>query len=199
MSVFGFIKRSASAVLSVGRAVNKAPVVGTVLKAAPGVGTALTLLGGAAAVNSSFNRGGGSSLPALPQGGGSLPALPGAGAPGIVGDRGIFQNDPNIVAALQPWAIAKTNLRQYYRSPLKGFVIRYDSAGDPFAIPKTLARQYLNWKPAKKPPISAGEYSALKKADRTVKKMKKVYSMISRVDASTTKGGKVIIRRKKKG
>jgi len=171
------------------RTVANVPIVKQAVKAT-GFGAAAYSIG-----DVMFNRGSG-GMPALPTGG--MPMLPGAGAPSIVGDRGIFQNDPNIVAALQPWVISKTNLRQYYRSPIKGYVIRYDSNGDPYAIPKTLARQYLGWKPAKKPPISVGEYQALKKADRTVKKMRKVYSMMARVDANTTKGGKVIVRRKGK-
>jgi hypothetical protein len=199
--MFGMIARAASkiirpaagAILSAGRAARNIPGA----TAIPVVGNVLGAAGGLAAISSAMGSRGSSNLPALPSGG--LPALPGAGAPAIVGQRGIFQNDPNIVAALQPWAISKANLRVSYRSPMKGFVIRYDSNGDPYAIPKTLARQYLGWKPAKKPPISVGEYQALKKADRTVKKMRKVYSMISRVDAGTTKGGKVVIKRRKKG
>lgn len=189
----------ASPVLSTARAINRVPVVGTALKAVPGVGTALTIAGGAAALSSAFSGGGGSSLPALPMSAaGGLPALPGtAGANPIVGDRGIFQNDPNIVAALQPFAISKTNLRQYYRSPIKGFVIRYDSAGDPYAIPKTLARKYLGWKPSKKPPISVGEFQALKRADRTAKKVKKILAMTTRVDRNVGKGGKVVVRKKR--
>lgn len=198
MSLFSavskLVRRTASPVLSAARAINRVPVLGAATRAVPVVGTALSLAGAAASL-SSFGRSGSAGLPALPSGG--MPALPGAGAPSIVGDRGIFQNDPNIVAALQPFAISKTNLRQYYRSPIKGYVIRYDSAGDPYAIPKRMARAYLGWKPSKKPPISVGEYEALKRADRTVKKMRKVYSMISRVDSGTTKGGKVIIRRRK--
>lgn len=178
---FSAIRKTTGAVLS-------APGVRNAVKALP-YGAAV-LSTGAALIPQ-----GGSGMPMLP-GGGGLPALPGtAGSSPIVGDRGIFQNDPNIVKALQPFAISKANLRQYYRSPLKGFVIRYDSAGDPYAIPKTLARKYLGWKPSKKPPISVGDHQALKRADRTVKKMRSIYSMIARVDKNTTKGGKVKVKK----
>ena len=197
------IARSVSSpLLGAARTVNRLPVVGTALKAVPGLGTALTIAGGAAALSSAFSGGGGggSGLPMLPSGGSGLPMLPGtAGSNPLVGNRGIFQNDPNIVAALQPFAISKANLRMSYRSPAKGFVIRYDSAGDPYAIPKTLARKYLGWKPSKKPPISVGEFESLKRADRTAKKVKKILAMTTRVDNNIGKGGKVVVRRKKKG
>lgn len=153
---------------------------------------------GAYALGNSIFKSPSSSLPALPAAGG-LPALPGAGAPSIVGDRGWFQNDPNIVAALQPFAISKTNLRVGYRSPIKGYVIRYDSAGDPYAIPKSLARAYLGWKPSKKPPISVGDWEAVKRADRTVKKVRKIMTTMTRVDKAVGKGGKIKIAGRKKG
>lgn len=169
------------------------PVVGNTLVKSVVKQTAVGA--GLYALGNSFGGGGGSNLPALP-GAGGFPALPGMGAPGIVGKRGIFQNDPNIVAALQPFAIAKTNLKLCYRSPIKGYVIRYDSAGDPYAIPKKLAQAYLGWRPAKKPPVSVGDWQSLKRADRTVKKFKKIVSMVARVDKNVGKGGKVRVAKK---
>lgn len=198
-SAIGSIARGVGgAVAGAGRAVNKIPGVG-VLKAVPGLGTALTVAGGIASASSLL--GGGTRSPGLPQlpGGGGFPALPGGGAPAVVGDRGIFQNDPNIVAALQPFAISKTNLRVGYRSPIKGYVIRYDSAGDPYAIPKQLARAYLGWKPSKKPPISVGDWEAVKRADRTVKKVRKIMTTMTRVDKAVGNGGKIKIKGRKKG
>lgn len=202
MGLFGAIARNVSkivrpaagAVLSAGRTASKIPGVGAI----PVVGNVLSLAGGAAAIGSLI---GGSKSPGLPQlpAAGGMPALPGAGAPPIVGSRGIFQNDPNIVAALQPFAISKTNLRVGYRSPIKGYVIRYDSAGDPYAIPKSLARAYLGWKPSKKPPISVGDWEAVKRADRTVKKVRKIMTTMTRVDKAVGAGGKIKIKGRKKG
>lgn len=188
------VRPAASAVLSAGRAVNKIPGVGAI----PVIGNIAAAAGGVAAVSSMLGGRSGSSLPALP-GAAGLPALPGAGAPAIVGDRGIFQNDPNIVAALQPFAISKANLRVGYRSPIKGYVIRYDSAGDPYAIPKSMARAYLGWKPSKKPPISVGDWEAVKRADRTVKKVRKIMTTMTRVDKAVGAGGKIKIKGRKKG
>jgi len=169
---------------------------GAVLKV-PGVRSVIKQTAVGAAVYGAGNAlfgggGGGGGLPALP----GMSALPGAGMPSVVGNRGIFQNDPNVVAAIKPWAISKANLRVSYRSPVKGFVIRYDEKGDPYAVPKDMARKYLGWKAGHKPPISVGDYQALKRADRTVKKMRKVYSMIQRVDKNIGKGGKVRVAKK---
>lgn len=182
------------AVAKVGRVANKIPGIGAV----PIVGNALALAGGVATVSSMVgSRGGAAGLPALPAVSGGLPTLlPGAGAPGIVGDRGLFQNDPNIVAALQPFAISKTNLRIAYRSPIKGFVVVRDSAGDPYALPRALARKYAGWKPSKKPPISVGDWEAVKRADRTIKKVRKITSTMTKVDKAT-RGGKVVIKKRK--
>lgn len=192
-SALKLASKAGGALATAGRAVNKIPLI----KAVPVLGTAASVVGGIATASSLL--GGGQRSPGLPQlpGGAGLPALPGAGAPPIVGDRGIFQNDPNIIAALQPFAISKTNLRQYYRSPLKGYVIRRDSVGDPYAIPKSMARAYLGWKPSKKPIISVGDWQAVQRADRTVKKMRKVFRTMARVDKSIS-GGKVVIPGKRK-
>lgn len=185
--MFGAIARFGSKLI---RPIVSNPAVKSAIKS--------TALGAAAySIGNSLTGSSGSNLPLLPTGGG-LPALPGAGAPPIVGDRGWLQNDPNIVAALQPFAISKANLKQCYRSPLKGYVIRYDSKGDPYAIPKSLARAYLGWKPAKKPPLSVGDWQAIQRADRATKKVRRIMTTITRVDKAVS-GGKVRIGRKKGG
>ena len=83
------------------------------------------------------------------------------------------------------------------RAP-KGFVICYDEKGDPFALPKKLAMMLKMWRPAKKPPISVGDWQAVKRADRTVSKMKKIFAVTTRVDNNIS-GGKVKVRRRKGG
>jgi hypothetical protein len=182
------------------RTVTKIPGAGSLLKAVPVVGTVAALGSAAYDIGKAMGVGGGSGLPALPSmGGSSVPMLPGMGnAPTAMGNRGIFANDPNIIAALQPFAISKGNLKVSYRAPQKGFVIRYDQKGDPFAVPKNIAKAYLGWKPSKKPPISVGDWEAVKRADRTVKKVKKVMTTMTRVDKAVGKGGKVKIRGGKK-
>lgn len=184
------VRPATSAVLSAGRAASKIPGVGAI----PVVGNVLAAAGGLAAVSSMVGGGSSGSLPALPSGM-NLP-VPGMGAPTTMGDRSIFRNDPNVIEAVKPWAISKANLKTYYRAP-KGFVIVYDSAGDPYALPRKMAMWLKLWKPAHKPPISVGDWQAVKRADRTVKRMKKIFRVTTSVDKNIT-GGRVVVKRRKK-
>jgi len=186
--------------------ISKVPFLGNALKAVPFVGTALSVANMASDVMGGFGGGGGGGggggMPALPTvarySSGGMPALPGsAGSNPVVGQRGIFRNDPNVVEALKPFAISMHNLRTCYRSPQKGFVIRRDQNGDPFAIPKAMAVKYLGYKTHKKPPISVGDWEAVKRADRTVKKVRKVMTTMTRVDKAVGKGGKVKVKHHK--
>jgi len=207
MSLFGSVARLAKKGIGAAGALSKIPVLGSALKAVPFVGTGLAAMDMASsAMGMMGGGGGGSRLPALSGGprmtaSGGLPALPGSGggAPVIVGQRKILRNDANVPDALKAFTISKGDLRQYYRSPLKGYVIRHDPNGDPFAIPKQMAKAYLGWRPAKKPPISIGEYQSLKRAHRTIRKVTKIHGLISYVAAHTTDSGKVKIHRKKGG
>lgn len=201
--MFGKLIRSASkavgTVVKAASTVSKVPVLGQALKVVPGVGTALTLANvGMTGYNmlkggSSGNTGFAGGMPALP---GNMPALPGQGAPPIVGDRSILRDDPNIAEAIKPFAIAERNLRTAYRSPIKGYVVVRDSVGDPLAVPKWIAKAYFGWKPSRKPPISVGEWNAIKTADRASKKVKKAVATISRVE-SNIKNGKVVVKKRK--
>jgi len=201
--MFGKILRGATSVVKGGMKVaSKVPLLGgtvgavtkaaPLLRAVPGLGTAMTVASvGMAGYNMMKGSSGSSSgLPAIP--GSGMPAMPG----GVVGDRGWFQNDPNIPDALKAWAISKTNLRTAYRSPMKGYVVVRDEKGDPYALPKKMARAYAGWRPSKKPPISVGEWEAVKRADRAAKKVRKAMTVIARVE-SGIKGGKVVVRKKK--
>lgn len=179
------IKAVGGGIASIGRAANKIPGVSAI----PVVGNVLGVAGGLATVSSMVGGSKSAGLPALPAGM-NLP-VPGMGAPATMGDRSIFRNDPNVIEAVKPWAISKANLKTYYRAP-KGFVIVYDSAGDPYALPRKMAMWLRLWKPAAKPPISVGDWQAVKRADRTVKKMKKIFRTTTRVDKSIT-GGKVVV------
>ena len=187
--MFGMLARVAGSVgskllrggVTAGRAVANTPLVKTVAKQ--------TALGAAMyAAGNALSGSGGSSLPALP---GGFPAVPG------MGSRGIFSNDANVPKMIQEWTISKGDLKFYPRAP-KGFVICYDEKGDPFALPKKLAMMLKMWRPAKKPPISVGDWQAVKRADRTVSKMKKIFAVTTRVDNNIS-GGKVKVRRRKGG
>lgn len=105
-------------------------------------------------------------------------------------------NDPSIPAFLKQFALDDSFIRPAMRGP-RGYVIVRDADGQPYPVLKKVAQQFGLWKPSKKPPISVGDFQALKRADRTVKKMRKIYATIARVDKATTKGGKVTIHRKK--
>lgn len=163
------------------RAVTRSPI----LKAIPGVGTALSVAGlatSAISIGSSMLGSGGASpgqMPALP----AMPGFPGAGVAGpnvLAGQRGIFSNDPNVPDWMKPAAISKGNLKQFFRAP-KGYVIRYDAVGDPYGIPKSLAKQYLGWKPAKKPLLSIRDTNAIRQAGRAIKKLQNAEKMAKKI------------------
>lgn len=188
--MFGMIARVAGGAISklgrgavtATRAAANSPVVKSTLKQ--------TALGAAMyAAGNAITSSGGGGMPALPSGG--MPALP-----ATMGSRGIFSNDANVPAMLKEWTISKGDLKFYPRAP-KGFVICYDEKGDPFAIPKKIAMMLKMWKPAKKPPISVGDWQAVKRADRTVKKMKSIFRTTTRVDKNIS-GGKVNVPGKKR-
>lgn len=116
--------------------------------------------------------GGSKGLPALP-------GLPGASA-ATMGQRGIFQNDPNIAKMLQAYAISKSNLRTYFRAP-KGFVVLKDEKGDSYGLPKFLARKMGMWKPAKKPLLSISDTNAIRQAGSAIKKLQKAEKQAMRI------------------
>lgn len=147
----------------------------------PGVRKAVNATGiGAAALSV------GSAL--IPQGSRGLPALPGMpggmppGFPGMAsaGQRSIFKDDPNVVDALKPYAIPMRGLRTYYRAP-RGFVVMRDSVGDAYGIPKTIAKQYLGWKPAKKPLLSIRDTNAIKHAGTAIQKLQNAEKMAKKI------------------
>lgn len=202
MSLFGSIGKLARSAAKGVNAVSHVPILGSALKAVPFVGTALSAASLASDAYSMFGGSSSSNAPALAaRTSGGLPPLPGtAGAAPIVGKRGVFRNDANVPDALKSFVISKPDLRQYYRSPMKGYVIRHDAAGDAYALPKKLAIAYMGYKPKKKPPISVGEYESLKRAHRTVKKVRKIHGLIHEVASSVTPHGQVIVhKRHKKG
>lgn len=174
-----------SSIAKIGKAVISSPIGKAATSFIPGAGLALGAMEIAEKGMEYFGGGGGGAgtsagLPALPNfgGGGGMPAAPmvpmQAAAPQM-GNRSIFRNDPNVIAALKPYAISMHNLRTYYRAP-KGFVIVHDTNGDPFGLPKNVARAYGLWKPSAKPPISATDWKAFKRAKSVSKKLNKIHA-----------------------
>lgn len=72
-------------------------------------------------------------------------------------------------------------LLNYKRSPRKDQVVVNWPGGGVVALNKRLARAWGMWKPAKKPPISVGEMSAVNKANSVVKKFTKLERSLKKV------------------
>ncbi len=135
------------------------------LKAAGALATGYSLYQGARSLT-----GGGSNTPALPP----MPGVMGGGVPDPnAGKRSIFRDDPNVAADLKQYAIDERFLKQFFRAP-KGYVILRDNAGDVYALPKLIAMQRGWWKPAKKPPISVRDWSAMKRAQVVMRKLREI-------------------------
>jgi len=168
-SLFGNIARGiGGAVMTVARS--------PLAKAVPYLGAASTILSVGSALLPSGSAG--PAMPAMP-GGFAGPAGNPMANP-LMGDRGWFQNDPNVQDWMKPMAISKTNLKVCYRAP-KGFVIRYDEVGDPYGIPKEIARKFLGWKPAKKPLLSIRDTNAIRHAGRAIKKLQGAEKMAKKI------------------
>jgi len=186
MGLFSSIAKIGRAVGSVAGSVARSPIGKIATSVIPGAGLVvggLQLASAGQDIYSGFTGGGGrgAGLPALPGGGGMMPAMANApmvpaGGPDVgMGNRSIFRNDPNVAEALKPYAIPMRDLRTYHRAP-KGFVIVRDAKGDPYGLPKQLARAYGLWKPSAKPPISATDWKAFKRAASVSKKLNKIHA-----------------------
>jgi len=169
MAISSLLRKAAG----LARVATRIPGVGALTRAIPGAGLAIGAYEiGSAALGAVRRPAAAGGLPALPGGDGMM--VPGApGAPVAMGRRSIFRDDPNVAAFLKQFAIPARALKEYYRAP-KGFIVLRDAVGDPYGIPKVLAKQYLGWKPAKKPPISVRQWSAMKHIRTTMRSLKKV-------------------------
>jgi len=163
--------------MMVGRGVIKNPLIKGAASFIPGASLALS---GVSIASDLGLFGKGSSSNSLMAGPGGMPPLP-----PLAGNRSVFRNDPNSSKQVEAVAIAKGDLTISYRRPrghqYKNFVVVRDNNGDPMAVPKTVARQQFGWKSAKKPPISVGQWSAVKKASRVVKTLKKINKEVASV------------------
>lgn len=171
---------------------NKAkPVVKVAASVAAGMGMAKITSGGssvnlpvqtgslppigvpAAAVNKQIQQSGPGGLP--------VPFWKGPG-----GKLQMPWNDPKIPEYLKQFALDDAYLRTYYRAP-KGYVIIRDASGRPFAVNKQMARSFGLWRPAKKPPISVGDWQKFKAAERVEKKLRKIAGPALRKRGGTTR------------
>lgn len=180
----------------VGRLVSKAakiPGVKTVARAVPFVGTALAAYEGVQLINDltggkagrALGFGGtapptASGLPMVTPGSTAVPMGTTSG-PGLLprGPGGSLQwpwQDPNIPEYLKNFAIDDGYLKTAVRAP-RGYVVIRDKDGRPFGVNKEIAKAFKIWKPKKKPPISVTDWQALKRANSTVNKLKKVVKM----------------------
>jgi hypothetical protein len=209
----GALKKAGS---SVGLISTGARVLGKLVRAAPMVGKAATVAGvgyaGYKAVSSMGGGGGGpTAMPTMP----ALPAMAnedmgnqhagpsGQGAWGLIpwwkGPGGRLQfpwNDPSAPQPLKQFALDDSYLKLTYRAP-KGYVVIRDSDGQPLPVLKMAAQKMGYWRPHKKPPISVGEWQAVKRAHGAVKKMHRIFRVTTNVERNI-KGGKVIVHRHKK-
>lgn len=197
----------------------KNPIASKVAGMVPGLGTVVNAAGLASAAYGGYKAitgvAGNKGLPAMP---GGLPVLTGVGtnrspglpqpAPGSTGSFGIPRgpggrmqlpwNDPSVPAFLKQFALDDSYIRPAMRAP-RGYVIVRDPDGQPYPILKSIAQKFRLWKPGKKPPISVRDWQALKRSDRTIKKLRKIVTMTTRVDKHVSKGGKVHFTKSKKG
>jgi hypothetical protein len=97
-----------------------------------------------------------------------LPALRGVGGGGLPAIAG------GALGAGLPDVLDASLLRTFYRAP-RGYVIVKDpSSGQPFAVRKDIARRNKLWRPARKPPISAGDWHQFQTAKAVEKKLRKI-------------------------
>lgn len=202
MSFLSGLSKLVSPLAKAGGALMHTPLVGTAIKALPVVGTVATI--GSAAYDIFGNRGGGSPSGGLP----ALPA-PGTNSPGILprGPGGSLQmpwNDASPGAQAKPFSLDDRYLKQIFRSP-KGYVTMWDGGrrgvGRPFPVLKTQAKHlhYADgspvYRPHKKPPITVGEHSALKKAARVVRKVHAHHKLVAYVHSNTNAHGAVTVHK----
>jgi hypothetical protein len=103
-------------------------------------------------------------------------------------------NDPSAPNPLKQFALDDSYLKLSYRAP-KGYVVIRDSDGNPLPVLKMAAQKMGYWHPHKKPPISVGEWHAIKKADSAVRKMRKILHTTTSV-AKHVHRGKVRFQKK---
>lgn len=194
MSIFSKVARVVGKGL---RTASKVPGLKLAARAVPGLGTALAAYEGVKLLGDLTRPSAPSALPAPPNAA-QLPLLtPGSttvpmgstSGPGLLprGPGGSLQlpwNDPRIPEYLKQFAIDDGYLKTAVRAP-RGYVVIRDAEGRPFGVNKEIAKAFKIWRPKKKPPISVTDWQSLKRANSTVKKLKKVVKMSKVVSMPT--------------
>lgn len=211
MSLFGSLGKLASSGLKLAKSAGKIPGVGMI----PFVGNALSAVGTAASLfqlGKDLMPSGGGGVAAMTAPAGGLPALAGGASstmqmampmPGggsslkTVHVSSQFPQDTNGLMAWQNAGILIpfNQLHTAYRAP-KGFRVVHVN-GVTVALRKDVASSMHLARPTHKPPISVGELNSLKRAQRTIKKVRKIHGLIKMVADHTTSHGQVKIHHKK--
>lgn len=157
------------------------PGLGTV---AAGVGLASTAYGAYKGITGGGARSGVPPLPMLPgqeAPGGLIPFVPrGAG-----GKMQLPWNDPKVAKGFKQGdfgspVLDDAFLRVCFKAP-KGYVVVRDEKGRPYPMRRDTAIAQKMWKPSRKPPISAGDWHALGRANKVVNKLKTMERMVKKV------------------
>ena len=184
------IKVGASAIKSIGsKLIPKHTVVGKILSG--GIKTAPSVLAGAgaAAAVDYLTPKGTAGVPALPGAMAAGPAMPapqqgalgalGSLIPWYKGPGGHLQfpwQDPTFMQGLQPpFVLDDSYLKQIIRAP-RGYVVVHDKNGRAYCMWKPIAQRVGAWHPARKPPISAGDWHKYETARTVEKKLRKLAS-----------------------
>lgn len=191
----GWLSSAVHAGAGLARTATRIPGVSALAKSLPFVGTALAAYQVYSAVTS-------------PSSSGPMPPPPGSGGdnsgPGLLprGPGGALQapwNDPSPTASQKPHALDDSYLKKSYRAP-HGYIVGYDPHGRPFALEREWAKKnpyydahgrMKKFHPAHKPPVSVGDYHALKRSHHTIKKFDKIFKLVAVVKHNTDKHGHV--------
>lgn len=210
MSFFGSVAKLVSKGASLVKSATKIPGIG-MIPLLGNVASAVNLASSGMDIYHAMTGGGsggsgGAGLPAVP---GGLPALPMAAStsttqmpmpmPGGGSSMKTVHLSPMMPtdkATIDAWIAAGliipfNALHTAYRAP-KGFRVVHVN-GMTIAVRSDVARKMHLVAPSHKPPISVGEWHSLKRAQRTIKKVRKIHGLIKMVSDHTTSSGQVKI------
>lgn len=209
MGFFGGLTRIGKGVAKLSKPLLRSPV-GKVIKAVPVIGSVAAAADLAMTGYDLFNSAPPDASPALP----ALPAV--QGSRGLSPSRmrtlprrssfaPTFSSSVPAVGTMQlpmnvpgsnglPPMLSLDQGRVYYRAP-KGYVT-VEWQGKKFFMLKVNAKTAGLWRPNKKPPISVTDWSNLKGANRTVKKLKRVNKMAQNVANFKTTRTKTVTKKR---
>lgn len=146
----------------------KKPIPRSVVKVAKAAGAAGATVGTYAAADLIAQKLSGAIT--NPNVAGGLPMLANLAGQGV----SALQRPGTSIQSVMPDVLDPSLLKTYYRAP-KGYVIVRDpSTGNVMAVRKAVAKAYKLWRPARKPPISAGDWHRYQTAKSVEKKLLKI-------------------------